>query len=312
MKICPKCQKTYTDENLNFCLEDGTVLTQAGGGPPPETVLMNQPRVTAPNQPMGSQPTIQSGWNNPPPPYTMQPQKSSKTWLWILGILGVIVLLCGGGFVGIALIATYSKDANSNKVVYNPDNTSKPPTPTPDTRTDIQKVDLSEWVRDFSVYGTTEFTGSDFIMASKQKGYYYVLVAPAEYSTEGANTRVSLRNIDDASSSLGYGLIFHSNPTPLTQDYALLIDTKKKKYRVVRHEPQKETSVVTWTTSSAIKEGSAENILEVRDKADKIELWINGQMVNSIKNTHGYKGGVAGLYSGDSIKIAFRNLEISK
>lgn len=310
MKICPRCQKTYTDENLNFCLEDGTVLTQAAG-PPPETVLMNQPRLTDPNKPHPSQPTVQSGWTSPPPPYAMQPQKSSKTWLWVVGILGALVLLCGGSFVGLALIGYFTKDANANRTVF-VDNTRKTPTPTPDTRTDIQKIDLSEWVRDFSVYGTTEYTGSDFVMASKQKGYYYVLVAPAEYSTEAANTRVSVRNIDDADSSLGYGLIFHSNPAPLTQDYAFLIDTKKKKYRVVRHEPQKETSVVTWTNSPAIKEGSAENILEVRDKSDKVELWINGQMVNSIKNTHGYKGGVAGLYSGDAVKIAFRNLEISK
>ena len=30
MKICPRCQKTYTDDNLNFCLDDGVVLQQAG------------------------------------------------------------------------------------------------------------------------------------------------------------------------------------------------------------------------------------------------------------------------------------------
>ena len=26
MKKCPNCNKTYTDEALNFCLDDGTVL----------------------------------------------------------------------------------------------------------------------------------------------------------------------------------------------------------------------------------------------------------------------------------------------
>ncbi|MEQ1923696.1 MAG: hypothetical protein ABL952_14410, partial [Pyrinomonadaceae bacterium] len=34
MKICPRCQKTYSDDNLNFCLEDGSVLTQAAAEPP--------------------------------------------------------------------------------------------------------------------------------------------------------------------------------------------------------------------------------------------------------------------------------------
>ena len=50
MKICPKCNKTYTDQNLNFCLDDGTVLTQAAGSSMPDTVLLNQPRVTSPSQ----------------------------------------------------------------------------------------------------------------------------------------------------------------------------------------------------------------------------------------------------------------------
>ena len=149
-------------------------------------------------------------------------------------------------------------------------------------------------------------------MGSKQKGYYYVLAAPDDYKTEDANTSVTVRNIDDASSSLGYGLIFHSNPTPLQQDYAFLIDTKRKKYHVVHHEPQKESSVVSWTSSDAIKGGTAENVLEVRDLTDKIELYINGTMVTSIKNIYGYAGGVPGLYSGDGVKIAFKNLEIRK
>ena len=111
---------------------------------------------------------------------------------------------------------------------------------------------------------------------------------------------------------MGFGLIFHSDPTPLTKDYAFLIDSKKKRYRIVRHEPEKETPVVAWTNSAAIKDGMAENVLEIRDKSGTVELYINGQMVTSIKNTFGYKGGVAGLYSGDGIKAAFKKLEISK
>jgi hypothetical protein len=162
------------------------------------------------------------------------------------------------------------------------------------------------------VFGTTVLTGDELTMGSKQKGYYYVLVAPDDYKTEDADTRVTLKNIDNASGSMGYGLIFHSNPQPLEQDYAFLIDTKKKKYRVVHHEPQKELSVVPWTSSPAIKEGTEENTLEVRDKDDKIELYINGTMVTSIRNVYGYSGGVVGLYSGDGVKITFKDLEIRR
>lgn len=60
------------------------------------------------------------------------------------------------------------------------------------------------------------------------------------------------------------------------------------------------------------KTGSDENILEVRDLVNTIEFYINGTMVNSIQNAHGYPNGVAGLYSGDGVKIAFKNLEIRK
>src|ERR1041385_5694192 len=28
MKTCPKCKKQYSDDSLNFCLEDGTPLTR--------------------------------------------------------------------------------------------------------------------------------------------------------------------------------------------------------------------------------------------------------------------------------------------
>ena len=327
MKICPRCQKTYVDDNLNFCLEDGSVLSQAPAEPP-QTVMMGEPRVTQPQPQMPSQPGAQPGWNTPQQ-YSMQPQKkSSKTWVWVVLILGVVVLLCGGGFAGLVFLGM---QAENNKTGLTTNKTAPPPvsnktsnattfsnsstttqSSTSSNRTDLETVDLAPWVKEFSAYGNTEFTGGEFIMSSKKKGFYYVLVAPEEYKTEKADTRVTLRNVDNATGSLGYGLIFHSNPTPLQQGYAFLIDTKKKKYRVVHHLPQDEKSVVTWTASPVIKEGAEENILEARDLDDKIELYINGTMVTTIKNLYGYSGGVPGLYSGDGVKVAFKNLEIRK
>src|SRR5205814_1372101 len=85
MKICPRCQKTYADDNLNFCLEDGSVLTQGPAEALPQTVIMNEPRMTQPqHQPMPSQPGSQPAWNTPQQ-YSMQPPaKSSKTWIWVV------------------------------------------------------------------------------------------------------------------------------------------------------------------------------------------------------------------------------------
>ena len=329
MKICPRCQKTYVDDNLNFCLEDGSVLTQAAQQPPP-TMMMGEPRPTVPVAPQfPTQPGAQPGWNTPQQ-YSMQPPvKSSKTWVWVLLILGVVVLVCGGGFAGLVFIGMNSENKTTD--ISTPNKTSPPPankssntsapsnsstasnSTTPiSTRTNMESVDLEPWVKEFSAYGNTEFINDEFIMSSKKKGFYYVLVAPEEYKTEKADTRVTLRNMDNTAGSLGYGLIFHSNPTPLQQGYAFLIDTKKKKYRVVHHEPQNEKSVLSWTASPAIKEGSEPNVLEVRDLDDRIDLYINGTLVTSIKNVYGYSGGVPGLYAGDGVKVAFKDLEIRK
>jgi hypothetical protein len=254
----------------------------------------------------------QPQWNTAPQPYSMQPKKSSKTWIWVLLILGVVALLCGGGVVGLFIVGSQMEVANAN--------TSTTPTPkkgsttsTPShTKTNGTNTSTT-WVRTTSLYGNTEYSNGEFFMSSKQKGFYYVLAAPEDTDqTEKANTTVTLRNVDNADSRLGYGLVFHSNPTPLQQGYAFLIDSKKQKYRVVHHSPQKEDSVITWTKSDAIKVGTEENTLEVRDLPDKIELYINGTLVNTIKNQYGYAGGVVGLYSGDAAKIAFKDLELRK
>ncbi|HVF47747.1 MAG TPA: hypothetical protein VNA17_09295 [Pyrinomonadaceae bacterium] len=321
MKICTRCQTTYADDNLNFCLADGAVLSPAPAVAE-RTVLMGEPRNT--NQPpMPVTPATQPAWAPQPQPYSMQqPKKSSKTWILVLLILGGLALLCGGGFIGFLFyvgsqVETAGNSANSgnkggNLPVNRGTNNSNSNPGTTSTRTDLEIIDLSAWVRDSSAFGLTEMSGDDFIMASKQKGFYYVLVSPDGYTTENADTRVTLRNVNNAAGNLGYGLIFHSNPQPLQQDYAFLIDTKRQKYRVVYHQPKTEKSVVTWTTSTAIKEGAAENVLETRDMAGKIDLYINGTKVTTIDDVHGYAGGVPGLYAGDGVKVAFKNLEIRK
>lgn len=327
MKICSRCQKTYADDNLNFCLEDGSVLSPMPSRPDQmaETMFVPPPRPTQPQPQMPSMPSGQAGWNAPPQQYSMQqqPRKSSKTWVWVLLILGVLVLLCGGGFVGflfyvgsqVETVANSGDSSNGRTAPANRGTNSSTSTSTSTStsgRTNLETVDLAPWVKEFSEFGNTEMSGNEFMMSAKKKGFYYVLVSPDEYTTQSADTRVTLRNVDNASGSLGYGLIFHSNPQPLQQDYAFLIDTRRKRYRVVHHTPRSETPVVSWTTSNAIREGAAENVLEARDQADKIDLYINGTMVTSIKNVYGYAGGVPGLYSGDGVKVAFKNLEIRK
>ena len=73
MKQCPRCNRTYSDESLNFCLEDGELLTilPASGriAEDPPTMIIDQARVTNPvNWPQSAQPMAQ------PPAQWQQPQ----------------------------------------------------------------------------------------------------------------------------------------------------------------------------------------------------------------------------------------------
>ena len=320
MKICPSCRRTYSDDSLNFCLDDGSVLTFTT--PDPQETLVINPRSSA-----TVSPTIPSGsptnWSTPAQEqFTMQPpKKKSRVWLWVLGIFAVLILVCGGGFFGIAayLSSVAEKAVNDatwkdNKGTANSKDTKSNTGPSSNTETtaDADEVDMSGWAKQPSSWGTTVFDNGELVMNSKDKGYYFVQVGLDKYETEGATTRVTLRNIDSGNTSLGYGLIFHSDPTPLSKDYGFLIDTKRTRYRIVQHSPAEERTIKPWTNSTAIKAGVQENTLEVRDKAGELQFYINGMMVTSFKNTNGPKSGVPGIYAGDAIKIGFKKLQVAK
>jgi hypothetical protein len=316
MKICPRCQKTYSDEGLNFCLDDGAVLTQSAvvDQSLPATVFLNQTPPTNPNQPFGSQSGAPSGWNNPNQ-FSMQPPKKSRAWIWVLGILGGLMVLCGGGFAGFVYWASKLENTNRNisrSANRNSEINYNGKSPTPIEKASAQKIDLSKWVKSDTNLGVTEFKGGEFLMRSKNKGFYFVLASPTTYKTENAITRVTVRNVNEDDTSLGFGLLIHSSPVPLTQDYAFVIDSENRKYRIVRHSPQEEFPVEDWTRSSAIKDGTQKNVLEVRDENKKMNFYINGEFIKTINNTDGYNGGVTGLYSGDAIQIAFSDFEIVK
>jgi hypothetical protein len=115
MKICPSCRQTYSDDNLNFCLTDGSFLTTVESNEP-KTVYMDQPRVT--NQTNWAQPGFQtpSVWGNQQSiqqqqsGFPMQIHSQSQTLATIslvLGILGILTICCYGGLtLGAAAVIT--------------------------------------------------------------------------------------------------------------------------------------------------------------------------------------------------------------
>lgn len=84
MKRCPSCQRTYADNSLTFCLEDGTPLTSAGASDqidpgatlidPGATLVMPDPHATSPARQVETyRPQQQQTPQTSPPPYNMQP-----------------------------------------------------------------------------------------------------------------------------------------------------------------------------------------------------------------------------------------------
>src|SRR5262245_4475021 len=126
MKRCPTCNRTYTDASLNFCLEDGTPLTQ---DPPPPTdpnATMRyavardttDPPPTEIYRPDTHPVTPQVAPPPPPPPQwspmpQAAPQKKSNALWWVLGALA-LVALTGVGLVAVFIALSMGGNANSN------------------------------------------------------------------------------------------------------------------------------------------------------------------------------------------------------
>lgn len=108
MKHCPRCQKTYEDPSLNFCLDDGELLMALAPGryadDSPPTVILDQARVTNPAS-WPQTPSAQSParWQNPQPAYQNRPHfaaardQTLPTISLILGICSVLLVCCYGG-----------------------------------------------------------------------------------------------------------------------------------------------------------------------------------------------------------------------
>lgn len=309
MKVCPHCQKTYEDDTLNFCLEDGTVLTQANSSfdNQSETVLIQKPQQTAYNRP--PEPTLAAWQNN----RIDQPvaKKGSKSWLWVLGILfGVAVLCGGGGLVGLAIIGSMDEEANvatkrSTNVENNENTASK------DSRKLELTSDFSNWKFDSDNFIQTKYKNKRLTLTAK-KGYYYVFLLNT-FKTYNASIKLSLKNTNGEKTALGYGLVVNSDPKEvLNEDYAFLINSNSGEYRIVKHTNKKETEIVKWTKSNAIKPGTFNNDIEVRNFDETLKFYINGQYIRSVDDVKSSRTDVAGIYTSDDVPIDFITIELRK
>jgi hypothetical protein len=118
MKRCPACGQGYTDNTLNFCLNDGELLMQYSGDQPPSfaeettptsyaddsppTLVMNSPRIT--NQEIWQTPSPPVPWQNPNIQnapylggYALHRDQTLPTIALALGISSIVMVCCYGG-----------------------------------------------------------------------------------------------------------------------------------------------------------------------------------------------------------------------
>ena len=117
MKRCSTCNRTYTDPNLSFCIDDGTPLTVVTDPQDESTVVT--PRDTAAN----------SNWNEaayrPPSGYVPPPTRRRRVWPWVLGLLSAFVLgIVAITIAAIMLIPRMERTRNDRTVIGQPSNTN--------------------------------------------------------------------------------------------------------------------------------------------------------------------------------------------
>lgn len=139
MKRCPACNRTFTDPNLSFCIDDGTPLVDSAVDDE-TTVVSPSPKDQGSDQ--GYKPR---DWQTPayqPPGYQTYPDTKSKrkTWPWVVGIFALVILVFGGLGIAAAIMfpkllrTTTNRNSNANLPVAasrTPDLSTEPlPTPT--------------------------------------------------------------------------------------------------------------------------------------------------------------------------------------
>lgn len=347
MKHCPACNRTYTDDDLLFCLEDGTKLMQANTGlgdaptsfdpnatlayspgrdtnPPPQNFYPPAPQAPVPAPP---------SWSPAPyaPSLPATRKSSAKPWI-IVAVAGVIVL--GVGIVVLLAIIGRDSAENSNKnsnraVVSNTNNASTNPVNTNNTNANtsttastVLKDDFSteNWPTGERAYGSF-YEDGEYHMKGKPKLYVFMFPqtntsnAAANYTTRDAAVKVTTRSVDGKSPEYGYGLIAHGkvNQKGNLEGYGFLIYTgSTPMYEIVRFVDGAPTNMVNWTQSAVIRGGTNSNQIEVRTSGSQLSMYVNGQFLKSITDTANYTEGYVGLYTSETNEVAFDDMEINR
>ena len=279
--------------------------------PPPPPVSQSQPQQ----------------WSPAP---TQPPRKKSNAVWWILGGLAALVVIGVGLVVMIIALASLGSNTNSNlnantretnrnsNVTANVNansNTANANTSVPPSGPFVDDFSEKKWNVGVSQFGRMWYDNGEYHMSSKPQTFIVMYAPSDEYSTENATVKVTARSVDGSVPSAGFGLLVHGQMSKAKrlEDYVLLIyPSVEPQYEIVMHKDGDQSSLVTRTTSTAIKSGSSPNQLEVRIKGTELSFYANGQLLTRITDSENYRRGRAGFYTSDATEVAFDNLEIDR
>lgn len=120
MKRCPTCNRTFTDPNLSFCIEDGTPLVQAAEPAPDPEATVVSPSPGQQTQESWDAPAYQPPPQYPPPP----PVARRRVWPWVVGSLTLLLLVLTGLGIAAAVFIPKMMRESTNRNVYVPNTNS--------------------------------------------------------------------------------------------------------------------------------------------------------------------------------------------
>jgi hypothetical protein len=221
MKICPTCSRTYADETLTFCLDDGSTLSATysqhtterisasrSTDPAPTEVFYPGSKVDASTTPLTRTiPSLQPPIYQDKRPLQPQEKRSNRTALVLLMgvILGAILaLLMTGGWLGASKNdAVDNQNATDNRPGSNISNSNKA---TPAILTELKGKQWREC--EATGVGGVEICG-DWTQQSKGQwlGQWGEVKANLEITVEGKNVTVKRREITSSLEATYHGTL---------------------------------------------------------------------------------------------------------
>lgn len=115
-KRCPTCNKTFTDQSLSFCIDDGTPLATIPDAADETTVV--SPNSAKNSASAETEAYVPRDWQREyQPPGSFEPVgKKRKVWPWALAIIGGLLIGIVGLGIALALIGpkVFRSGANTN------------------------------------------------------------------------------------------------------------------------------------------------------------------------------------------------------